>query len=147
MQPAIKNDLVYLLRILESIEKIQIYSNQFTEPEEFFSANEQQNFNATLALLLNICEQSSKLSKQLTETYQQIKWKEIYGYRNRLAHDYTGIDQFITFEIIRNDLPVLKNDLTKIISEQLRNKNFDAEELNAARGSEYYRHIHFDEWL
>ena len=39
-----KNDLLYLLNILESIEKILFYSKEFKDAEEFYEYNNQINF-------------------------------------------------------------------------------------------------------
>lgn len=147
MQPSIKNDLVYLLRILESIGKIQIYSGKFSKPLEFFEANDQQNFNAPLALLLNIGEQASRISSELAANYPGVKWDDIRKFRNRIAHDYTGIDKFITHEIIVNDLPTLSDAIQKIISAQIASGTFDKNELAAARGNIYYSHVDFGEWF
>ncbi|MEI7802829.1 MAG: HepT-like ribonuclease domain-containing protein, partial [Bacteroidota bacterium] len=63
----------------------------------------------------------------------------------RIAHDYTGIDRFITYEIIKEDLPRLEIDLQKIITEQIGSSNFDMNELLAAKGNQYYAHVDFDE--
>lgn len=138
--------MVYLLRILESIEKINIYSQNFSKASEFFEVNEQQNFNASLALLLNIGEQASRISDELAEKYPSVAWDDIRKFRNRIAHDYTGIDTFITYEIIKNDLPVLLNTVSQIISEQLAAGIFDRKELEAANGNMYYRHVDFNAW-
>jgi len=145
MQPEIKNDLVYLLRMLESAGKIHLYSDQFKNPVNFFDANDQQHFNASLALLMNIGEQSVKLSDELKNIYSGIEWEKIKNFRNRIAHDYTGIDRFITYEIIKEDLPRLEIDLQKIITEQIGSSNFDMNELLAAKGNQYYAHVDFDE--
>jgi uncharacterized protein with HEPN domain len=50
MLPQIKNDLLYLLNILESIEKINLYIGDIDNAEDFYYANDQLNFNATLNL-------------------------------------------------------------------------------------------------
>ncbi|HLG34640.1 MAG TPA: HepT-like ribonuclease domain-containing protein [Bacteroidia bacterium] len=147
MQPSIKNDLVYLLRILESIGKIKLYSQSFSKATDFFEANEQQNFNASLALLLNIGEQASRISDELMRKYPDVEWDEIKKFRNRIAHDYTGIDKFITYEIIVNDLPELLETVRKIISEQLETGVFNKQELMAAIGNMYYRHVDFSDWI
>ncbi len=144
MQPSIKNDLVYLLRILDSIGKIKIYSHGFKSPADFFDANEQQPFNASLALLVNIGEQVNKISDELRSTYPEIAWNKISDFRNRIAHDYSGIDKFITYEIIKTHLPTLNKDIEAIIAEQLSKGTFDRNELNAAKDSIYYRHVDFD---
>ena len=69
MLPGIKNDLMYLLNILESIEKIILYSADFSDAESFYEHNEQINFNATLNLLANIGENTGKLSNELKQIY------------------------------------------------------------------------------
>ncbi len=50
----IKNDLLYILNMLESIEKIKIYSKNFDNAEDFFNSNDQINFNAALNLFGNL---------------------------------------------------------------------------------------------
>ena len=49
-------NLTYILTILEAIEKISYYSKEFEDEEEFYFANKQLNFNATVNLLIAIGE-------------------------------------------------------------------------------------------
>ena len=51
-----KNDLLYLLNILESIVKILLYAADTQDAEAFYQLNDQLNFNASLNLLTNIGE-------------------------------------------------------------------------------------------
>src|ERR1035438_791688 len=140
MQPDIKNDLVYLLIILESVEKIDIYAKEYSTAEELYSSNEQMEFNASLLLPGNISEQTTKISPELKEKYQRIPWIKIKGFRNRVAHDYTGIDTEVVFNIIKSELIPLKENIIEIINLELKTGNFDLEELTAAKESTYYRH-------
>mgnify|MGYP000925457110 CR=1 FL=1 len=55
MLPGIRNDLMYLLNILESIEKILLYSKDCNGAETFYELNDQLNFNASLNLFANRC--------------------------------------------------------------------------------------------
>lgn len=73
MLPSIRNDLMYLLNILESIEKILIYSKDCSDAETFYELNDQLNFNATLNLFANIGENVNKISKELKLIYKDIK--------------------------------------------------------------------------
>ncbi|MBR1553001.1 MAG: DUF86 domain-containing protein, partial [Schwartzia sp.] len=41
----------------------------------------------------------------------QIPWHKIYGLRNRLFHDYDGVDKLQMWIVISEDIPKLKNDL------------------------------------
>lgn len=145
MLPNKKNDLLYLLNILESIAKIKIYSSDTQDAETFFDLNDQLNFNASLNLLANIGEGVFKISKELKEEYSNIKWKQIKDYRNKIVHDYMGIDLFITFKIITTDLLELEGQLIPIIKNYIKEKIFDKEELKLASKSSFYRHINFTE--
>lgn len=144
MLPGIRNDLMYLLNILESIEKILLYSKDCNDAETFYELNDQLNFNASLNLFANIGENIGKVSDELKQKYPDIDWKQIRGFRNRVVHDYVNIDTFMVFDIIKNDLKQLKDELTKIISDELTAGNFDMEEYTEARKSFYYRHINFN---
>lgn len=145
MLPGIKNDLMYLLNILESIEKIILYSKDCSDAEIFYELNDQLNFNASLNLFINIGENVSKISDELKQKYSSIDWKQIKGFRNRVVHDYVNLDTLLVFDIIKNDLKQLKGELSKIISDELNAGTFDIEEYKAARKSFYYKHINFDD--
>jgi Uncharacterized conserved protein len=144
MLKGIKNDLMYLLNILESIEKINLYSAECSDAETFYQKNEQMNFNAALNLLANIGENIGKLSDELKQLYPDVAWSEIKGFRNRVVHDYINIDTFMVFDIIRNDLKPLNHILINIVKNELAKGNFDPEEYEAAKQSLYYRHIKFE---
>ena len=145
MLPNKENDLLYLLNILESLGKIRIYTADAQDPEVFYQLNEQLNFNASLNLLADIGESVSKISNDLKEEYHKINWIQIKDFRNRIVHDYMGIDLFITFEIITNDMVKLYRQINKIVKKKIAEKIFDIEELKLAADSSYYRHINFKE--
>ena len=143
MQSDIRNDLVYLLRVLESIGKIQLYKGRIDDPIEFFQINDQQAFNASLLLLINIGEHVGRVSEDMKTSYTHIPWQQIKDLRNRVAHNYVGIDRFITFDIILNELPKLKIEFENIIRLELLDGHFDVTEYELARKSEYYSHIDY----
>ncbi|MGI6449068.1 MAG: DUF86 domain-containing protein [Desulfitobacteriia bacterium] len=114
MLQGIKNDLMYLLNILESLAKINLYSAACTDAETFYQKNEQMNFNATLNLLANIGENIGKLSDELKQLYPDVAWSQIRGLRNRVVHDYINIDTLMVFDIIKNDLKPLNQVMMNI---------------------------------
>ena len=70
MLPNEKNDLLYLLNILEYIGKIWKYTEEINDVEELFELNEQMNLNASLTLLANIGENVAKNFPGLYIPYQ-----------------------------------------------------------------------------
>jgi uncharacterized protein with HEPN domain len=147
MLPDIKNDLMYLLNMIESIEKIAIYVQDCDNAEFFYGFNEQLNYNASLNLFTNIGENCGKISIELKQHYSDIEWQKIKGFRNRVVHDYINIDAFRVFDIIKSELPLLKVRLMDILRIEFSKGSFDKEELSKAQQSYYYRHISFDTFI
>jgi uncharacterized protein with HEPN domain len=145
MSPSKKNDLLYLLNILEYIGKIWKYTEETNSAEELFELNDQLNLNASLTLLANIGENVSKMSQNLKRKYSKIEWKGIKEFRNRIVHDYVGIDLAIVYEIITNDLKILKPEIENIIKENLKQNIFDIEEIELCQESKFYKNIDFKE--
>jgi uncharacterized protein with HEPN domain len=134
-----------LLNILEYIGKIWKYTEKTNDAEELFELNEQMNLNASLTLLANIGENVSKITEELKYEYLDIEWQKIKEFRNRIVHDYVGIDLAIVYEIITNDLKTLKSEIEKIIRDKIKQKIFDIEEIKISKESKYYNHIDFEE--
>ena len=44
----------------------------------------------------------------------EIPWREMYGLRNRIVHDYEGVNLMLVWEIITEDLPELEQVLQSI---------------------------------
>jgi uncharacterized protein with HEPN domain len=147
MLPNEKNDLLYLLNILEYIGKIWKYTENANNAEELFELNEQMNLNASLTLLVNIGENASKTTEEIKNDYPNIEWQKIKDFRNRIVHDYVGIDMAIVYKIITNDLKILKPEIIKIIKDKIKQKIFDIEEIKISKDSKYYIHIDFNEIL
>jgi uncharacterized protein with HEPN domain len=134
-----KKNFTYIMTILESIEKIFLYTESFSDPDSFFGANEQMNFNASQILLLVIGEEVKKIDNNLKEEHKGIPWSEISKLRNRIAHDYRSIDPNISFDIIKNYLPELKLELLKM----LEKVSFERELLIKTVNSNQYRHLKY----
>jgi len=141
----IKNDLMPALGILQSCGKIFYYAEGFVSPEDFYNHDEQAYFNASLALLTNIGELVSKLSDDFKTKYPNIDWINVKGLRNKIAHDYQGIDIVITYDIIREDLVILNKNLESAIASELSAHSFSREEYKLAKtsASDYFKYIDF----
>ncbi len=132
-------NLLYLLTILECIEKVFIYSKEINTAEEFLWANDQMNFNACTNLLIAIGEDSKKIDAELKENFPQFSWKDIAGMRNILAHDYRGIDPEIIFGVTKEYL----NELKDIIISLVALINPDHNELRQYLKSPHYSHLQY----
>lgn len=60
-------------------------------------------------------ESSQRLSEQAKGKCPEIDWRSISGFRNILVHDYLGgIDNELIWQVIKQELPLLKAALLKI---------------------------------
>lgn len=132
-------NLLYVLTILEAIEKTHKYTEHFQTPEELLWANDQLNFNAAYTTLLVIGEESSKIASELKSFYPDIPWDNIRRFRNHLAHRYQSADPQIIFDVIRNELPPLKSALV----DMLQHIDYSILVLKTALESPAYQNIHY----
>ena len=58
-----------------------------------------------------IGEATKKVSDVYKQTHVEIPWKEMSGMRNKLIHDYIGVDIAVIWKTIKEDLPPLKKVL------------------------------------
>lgn len=105
-------DKIRLLHILEAINEIQTYLVlvEFSE----FSENSMMRF-ACVKQMEIIGEASNKISNELKSKFSDIEWAQIIGMRNVFAHEYFGIDYSLVWEIIKNDMPELKQKVEIIL--------------------------------
>jgi uncharacterized protein with HEPN domain len=108
-------DKANLLAILDAIDKIKEYTKGLTSPDEYFKSN--LIFDATLLNFIHVGEMVDRLPKDLKERYLGLDWQKMKDFRNLVAHDYLGVDAEEVWQIIKNDLPILRKELNKILTD------------------------------
>lgn len=104
-----------------SIKKMIDYTDKalkYTKDCSFeqFSDNEEK-VDATVFAISQIGELVKNISKETMDKYSNIEWIIIKNLRNKIVHDYEGINLSLIWDIIENDIVKLKEDLDKILSE------------------------------
>ena len=106
-------DKIRLQHILDAIEEIQKYLVAVNLPA--FLENSMMRF-ASIKQMEIIGEASNHLSTELKSKFSDIEWAQIVGMRNVFAHEYFGIDSSLVWEIIKNDVPELKEKIEHILT-------------------------------
>jgi len=109
----LSKDKYCLESILEAISKIQDYTSRINNPDNLY--NDVKTFDATIMNFIVIGEMVSKISGKFKSENLEIEWNKIKDFRNMLAHNYFGIDAEEVWQIIQNDLPILKAQITELI--------------------------------
>jgi uncharacterized protein with HEPN domain len=107
-----KDDRLYLIHIAECIDRIESYTQGMTR-EAFLASSLVQD--AVIRNLQTLAESTQRLSPRAKESRPQIEWRKIAGFRNILVHDYLGVDLQRVWNIIQNDLPVLKDAISEML--------------------------------
>lgn len=110
-----EKDRLNLENMLEAIQRIETYTTQFHEADEFFE--HQLHFDAAMMNFIVIGEMVDKLSEELRSQYTQIEWNKIKGLRNLVAHDYFGVDAEEIWQIVQTHLKKLKTDIHQILGD------------------------------
>jgi uncharacterized protein with HEPN domain len=97
--------------IVECANKIIDYTSSQTF-DEFM--NDQRTVDAVIRNFEVIGEAANRLPDEFKEKNEIIDWHKIRGFRNRIIHDYMGIDYVLVWEIRNDYLPILITELEKI---------------------------------
>ncbi len=109
-----KRDLMLLLEdMLESALKIKRYTTNLDY--DLFLADD-KSIDAVVRNFEIIGEAANRIDPDFRTINSEIEWNRIRGFRNRIVHDYFGIDYEIVWTIIENDLDNLIEQIEFVIS-------------------------------
>ena len=107
------NVILNLNALIESIEKIELYTSEFHDADSFY--HDQKSFDATMMQFVIIGEAISRIDESYKEAHSNIPWQKIKNFRNIIAHDYFGIDADEIWDIIQTKILPLKQDITSLL--------------------------------
>jgi hypothetical protein len=106
-----KRDInLYIEDIKDSIAKIEKYTNGLTADE--FAAD-QKTIDAVVRNLSIIGEAVNNIPKDIKEQYAEMPWGAVIGMRNKIIHEYFGVDEDILWKTIKEDLPAFRGQIKK----------------------------------
>jgi len=108
------DDLTLLADILDAIQRIESYTHG-TNKEEFLENLMMQD--AVMHQIEIIGEASNDMSEEFRETHPSLPWLQMRAIRNKIVHDYRGINIDIIWDTVRNDLPSLKTQVRSLLGE------------------------------
>jgi uncharacterized protein with HEPN domain len=109
-----KSEIEYLKHIKDECDFI-IKHTTFISKDDFFNNEVLQK--AAVRSLEVIGEATKKVDYDFRTKYYSIPWKEMAGMRDKLIHDYTGVDYYLVWDVTKNSIPELEFQINEIITE------------------------------
>jgi len=113
-----KDHLVYINDIIDTIKDIESFTKDITYEE--FIADKKTVFAVERGIEI-IGEATKRIPATIRSKYNEIPWKDMAGIRDKVSHDYNGIDLIIVWKTIQQNLPQLKVMLSDLIA-KLKNE-------------------------
>ena len=113
MKP-LERDLSILQHIVSYCEQIEQTMEHFGNEAAIFAENKIYR-NAAALCILQIGELVGKLIEEFRQQHPAVPWRQIKAMRNIVAHSYGSVDPETTWEIITDDIPVLKKYCCSIL--------------------------------
>ncbi len=109
-----KRDTLFLLEdMLQSAQKIKRYTKDLDY--DSFLADE-KTIDAVVRNFEIIGEAANRIDQDFRDSNPEIEWTRIRGFRNRIVHDYFGIDHEIVWSIVESYLDEMIDWLYTIIN-------------------------------
>jgi uncharacterized protein with HEPN domain len=109
----VKDDRVYLQHIRDALDDIATYAS--AGRDAFFAERMRQD--ATIRKLQIIGQAVKSLSNIRKSRQPHIPWKQIAGLRDKVIHDYFGVNLDIVWAVVEKDLPALRTAIDHLLSE------------------------------
>ena len=111
-----RTDQDFLRDIKEAIHRIHAYTAGMTY-EAFLDDTKTQD--AVIRNLEIMGEAAKNLSADLREQYSDVPWRAMAGVRDRLIHDYFGINLDIIWQIVTVELPAVAAQIDEILRQEV----------------------------
>jgi uncharacterized protein with HEPN domain len=110
--------LEYLHHILDETQYLVNQTKDLSKAKFMRDETLQRAFVRSLEIIGGAVKQ---LPDDLTSKYSQIEWRAIAGMRNKLIHDYFGVDYDLVWDALISKIPQLQREITQIIRDEESN--------------------------
>lgn len=125
-----KSYIPYLQHILDECLYVRSVITDEMQMDQFLQ--DETLKRAVTRSLSIIGEATKKIPTDVKYAWQSISWRQMAGMRDRLVHDYMGVNYYIVWDVAKNIIPELTNQIKEVIDasqEQVSSPDTDPQTL------------------
>ena len=110
-----RSQLEYLRHILDEAEYLVAHSRGMSREQFMRDETVKRAFVRSIEI---VGEASKQVLEDFRQKYPNVEWRAMAGMRDKLVHEYFGVDYDIVWDVVTSKIPRLRHEIELILQEE-----------------------------